>query len=98
MRRFLLVLIAGLGAGCAATPFFQPGDRVEGEMTSAAGESGTLLVTLTFSRHRGESSPPVPVPFSVAMGKAWPTGTVEFLDGEGKPLGEPRPIQFEDAC
>lgn len=98
MRRFFLVLVAGLAAGCGAAPFFQPGDRVEGEMTSDGGETGSLFVTLTLSRHRGELSPPVPVPFSLGMGKAWPTAEVEFLDGEGKGLGETRTIQFEDAC
>lgn len=98
MRPMFLVLMAGLVTGCGASPFFQTGDRVEGELTSDGGETGSLFVTLTLNRHRGELSPPVPVPFSLGMGKAWPTGTVEFLDVHGQILGESRTVNFEDAC
>lgn len=58
MRPMFLVLLAGLVAGCGASPFFQTGDRVEGELTSDGGETGSLFVTLTLNRHRGELSPP----------------------------------------
>ena len=96
MRRILIGLALALLAGCGAAPFLQPGDEVRAGLTGEHADNGSLFITLTLDRQRGESL--LPLPFGVAMGKAWPTGHAEFLDASGKPLGDARTVQFEDGC
>ena len=96
MRQTLNALALALLAGCGSSPFLQPGDEVLGALTGERAENGSLFVTLTLDRQRGESV--LPLPFGVAMGKAWPTGHAEFLDSAGNPLGDARSVQFEDGC
>jgi len=96
MRPFLTALALALLAGCGSSPFLQPGDEVRGALTGEHSENGSLFLSLTLDRLRGDTLRPVP--FGLAMGKAWPEGRAEFLDTAGKPMGDRRSIQFEDGC
>jgi hypothetical protein len=96
MRHLATGWLVVLLAGCGSAPFLQPGDAVRGDLTGEIADTGSLFVTLTLSRQRGENLSPIP--FGAAMGKAWPEGQVEFLGSDGKPVAAARRIQFEDGC
>ena len=96
-------LLAGyclLAAGCGSEPFLKAGDRVEAVLFSDSeiSASESFFVSLNLFRHRGLSSRPELVPFSLGMGQAWPEGEVEFLDSAGTRVGESRHVTFDDGC